>query len=887
MLYLFFILLTLSTNAWAETAATLPTSITWMPAAVPTTTTSKWVCATVNVTGATNANPIVISTAGHNFQTGAVVTIASVGGNTAANGSRTVTRINSTTFSIGVAGNGAYTSGGTIACDYSTLQSAISAASRDTTLYLNSGETYNAPAATSVFNSGFQLTAKSGLGSCPAKDSPTTAVPSSCWIVIRTHHASLPSLGTKFEPWRDSSYPAIIKKGTSNTTTVYAAISCADWVDDTNRVAFYWLDGIRFQAQSGALDATQRNNPWAFCTPETNQSGKFSDHLVYSHIWTDSPSDNTSTRYIKGGIYLTGYNQVVRDSYIYGLIPNGITDAFGIGGWEFIQYVLLENNTVSGWTENIFWGGSDTADSLYGAAYTNLAHPQDIEIKKNLIEKPIEWYQQRGCAPIAASYHQAASVATGATGVLTGTYRYKWTLWQSGTNYESDPTSASSAVTPSSQQVSLTAMLADAGSGTALPPLHPNYRKLVDKKRIYRTTNGGTTYYYLTSIAYDQSTYTDNTADASLNQAVTAPAAGNIVDERYCGVNVKNLFEVKHAVRFLLEGNVFQNLWNANQSGTAILFTPRQNDPNTSCSGGVSTPKYGEGCDPQTVVQDMTVRYNILKNVNNAFAVSGMDPGAAGTSPGFGCTPACFFRTQPGSRFTIQHNLVEGLGSGGSTSASGILLSLSNKSDSVTYKNNTLASRVPYATQVPYGTTVSKQGQGIAWRGVGTRNVVDPPGDVDSLVPGMMADLSIKNNIVEAGLEPVYGIDSTSGNGCDKASFINHVTSYAEATMWTNNLFYAFPNDAGAGANTASEQDASVGAGNCSYPTKMPGYSGGVTNGNKFAADQTAAKFTSPTKHDWTLQVTSPGHNAGSDSADMGVDIPTLFTKLGLTWSAP
>jgi len=71
--------------------------------------------AALNVTGATNATPIVITTATHGLVSGAVVTVASVGGNTAANGTFKITVLSGTTFSLdGSVGNGAYTSGGTV-----------------------------------------------------------------------------------------------------------------------------------------------------------------------------------------------------------------------------------------------------------------------------------------------------------------------------------------------------------------------------------------------------------------------------------------------------------------------------------------------------------------------------------------------------------------------------------------------------------------------------------------------------------------------------------------------------------------------------------------------------------------------------------------------------
>lgn len=65
----------------------------------------------VNVSNATNATPIVITTAtAHGMSTSDVVTIASVGGNTAANGTFLITRNSDTEFVLRAsAGNGAYT----------------------------------------------------------------------------------------------------------------------------------------------------------------------------------------------------------------------------------------------------------------------------------------------------------------------------------------------------------------------------------------------------------------------------------------------------------------------------------------------------------------------------------------------------------------------------------------------------------------------------------------------------------------------------------------------------------------------------------------------------------------------------------------------------------
>lgn len=76
------------------------------------------------ITGATNATPIVITSAAHGFLNGDMVNISGVGGNTAANGDFAIENVATNTFElqilgfVDVVGNGAYTSGGTIDAYY-------------------------------------------------------------------------------------------------------------------------------------------------------------------------------------------------------------------------------------------------------------------------------------------------------------------------------------------------------------------------------------------------------------------------------------------------------------------------------------------------------------------------------------------------------------------------------------------------------------------------------------------------------------------------------------------------------------------------------------------------------------------------------------------------
>jgi hypothetical protein len=97
----------------------------WGPAGVPT---DVWVGSdggvarhrVVQITGASNASPIVITAPNHGFQSGNSVIIVGVNGNTAANSAAnapwTIAVIDANNFSlVGTTGNGAYTNGGTAA----------------------------------------------------------------------------------------------------------------------------------------------------------------------------------------------------------------------------------------------------------------------------------------------------------------------------------------------------------------------------------------------------------------------------------------------------------------------------------------------------------------------------------------------------------------------------------------------------------------------------------------------------------------------------------------------------------------------------------------------------------------------------------------------------
>ena len=82
-------------------------------------------------------------------------------------------------------------------------------------------------------------------------------------------------------------------------------------------------------------------------------------------------------------------------------------------------------------------------------------------------------------------------------------------------------------------------------------------------------------------------------------------------DPSYLGTqwSVKNLFELKHAKRVLVDGNIFENCWAESQNGFAIVFTVRNQT----------------GSTPWATVSDVTFTDNTIRNSTCGFNLLGYD----------------------------------------------------------------------------------------------------------------------------------------------------------------------------------------------------------------------------------------------------------------------
>jgi len=120
----------------------------------------------------------------------------------------------------------------------------------------------------------------------------------------------------------------------------------------------------------------------------------------------------------------------------------------------------------------------------------------------------------------------APTVAATVSGTLTGTYFVKYTFIILDTNStliaESDFSPVSASVSPSSKKISVSALQLMSGLGTSIDP------RYTVQRRLYRTTNGTTTYFKWLDVA-DNTTTTavDDASDASL-ATFSAPTLGSI-----------------------------------------------------------------------------------------------------------------------------------------------------------------------------------------------------------------------------------------------------------------------------------------------------------------------------------------------------------------------
>jgi putative Ig domain-containing protein len=280
----------------------------------------------------------------------------------------------------------------------------------------------------------------------------------------------------------------------------------------------------------------------------------------------------------KRGISLHSRDTEVINSYIVECKAIG-QDSQAIGGFNGPGNFLIENNHLEASTENVLLGGSDPM-------IPNLV-TKHVTVRYNHMVKPLAWRNPIMPTPTGVS----AQAVPGGGSLPAGTYSYRIAARRKS-NQNNPATSASS--------IEASATIAAGTTGGVTISWKPVSGAEV--YLVYGRTPGGQTMYWKTTEALITDTGAAGTA-VGTPSSVEKPGYGGTKWD------VKNIFELKNAEDVLVEGNVFENLWIAGQSGYPILFTPR-NQGKTA---------------PWVVVQDVIFRYNIVRHTAGGVNILGVD----------------------------------------------------------------------------------------------------------------------------------------------------------------------------------------------------------------------------------------------------------------------
>jgi hypothetical protein len=212
--------------------------------------------------------------------------------------------------------------------------------------------------------------------------------------------------------------------------------------------------------------------------------------------------------------------------------------------------------------------------------------------------------------------------------------------------------------------------------------------------------------------------------------------------------SVKNLFELKNARRVLVEGNVFENVWHADQAGFAVQLTVRNQD------GGA----------PWSTIEDVTFARNVVRHVGSGINILGTDEPKPSRTMQRVLIRGNLFEDVSGARWGGHGRLFQMLDYRVGTSDVVIEHNTGFQDGTVLYADGVPHTRFVYRNNVTpkgaYGVLGNNQGEGLATLrtyfpgAVFVKNVI--AGAVPSLYPG--------DNFFPVSLEKIGFVDLVRGN---------------------------------------------------------------------------------------------------------------------------
>ena len=374
------------------------------------------------------------------------------------------------------------------------------------------------------------------------------------YITVRSAapDAALPGPGMRMTPAYAAQLPKI--RSSNSMSAMQTATAANHW-----KLMF-----LEFQANSGGY-----GDIIALGTNDSTQT--LLSQVPYAFILDRVYVHGDPVMGQKRGLSLNSSDTTVINSYVSDCKAIG-QDSQAIAGFNAPGKWLIENNYLEGAGENFLLGGADP--TIQGLVTT------DVKFLRNHLRKPLSWRDPIMATPAAPT----AKAMPGGGTLAAGTYYYKVIA-------RATAGQTSKAISKPSTEVSATiAAGTKGGVSITWTPVVGAAEYLV-----YGRVSGTQNVSWKTTTPY----FTDNGA---------AGTAGTVTTSGTRWV-VKNTFELKNAQDVLVEGNVFENLWVADQSGYPIVFTPRNQS----------------GTAPWVVVQRVKFQNNLIRHTAGGVNILGID----------------------------------------------------------------------------------------------------------------------------------------------------------------------------------------------------------------------------------------------------------------------
>jgi hypothetical protein len=418
------------------------------------------------------------------------------------------------------------------------------------------------------------------------------------YVTVRSAGSTgLPAAGTRITP---AASPHLARLVSSNSQAPLRTVAGA---------AFWRVELLEIGPGNGASTLVELGDG----SSAQNDLSQVPHHLVLDRVYVHG--DPLAGQ--KRAIALNSSDTSIINSYVADIKAVG-ADSQAIAGWNGPGPYLVQNNYLEAAGTAVLFGGDDPKIPT--------VVPSDITFRDNTVTRPITWR-----SPILGTPGGVRASFTGGGSLPGATYGYRVVARRM----------IGSISVKSAAAAEVTVTVAPASTVILQWNAVPDAADYL----VYGRSPGAENRYWVVK----GTSFTDAGVTASTSGT---PGSGTLWQ-------IKNLFELKNARRVKAAHNLFANNWAQAQSGTAILFTTRNQ---------------GGSC-PWCVVEQVTFEHNIVRGIGGGFQITGFDD---------------LQSSLQGNGFVIRHNLIADLSK--SWGGKAYLATITDAPRDLTFDHNTVIS---------------------------------------------------------------------------------------------------------------------------------------------------------------------------------------------------